>query len=394
MIHRVAAPLALLFALLAAPAAQAAGRCGDVAARPWCNTALSADARAELLLGALTRDEKIGLLAGDELTGVRGAEGSHTGTSNGIERVGMPPIYFSDGPVGTRQGKATGMPSPMSLASSFDRALARRHAEIVGDEVKRKGNDVVYAPAMNMLRTPLNGRTFEYFGEDPFLAGEMAEHWTKGVQGAGVMANAKHFAVNNQEGVGGSAPGTPVGGAVVGSRLTVDAQLDERTLREIYLPQFEAAVKRGNAASVMCSYPRVNGQYACENDHLLNDILKGDWGFPGFVLTDYGANKSTANALNNGLDLDIWPAVAFQPPLVTAALLTGQVSQATIDEHVRRQLRTLFAYGFFDRDAYADDTASIDQAGHHAAAGEIEAQGTVLLKNRAACCRSSPARSR
>ena len=172
------------------------------------------------------------------------------------------------------------MPSSMSLASSFDRGLAKRHAEIVGDEVRRKGNDVVYAPAMNMLRTPLNGRTFEYFGEDPFLAGQMAANWTRGVQAAGVMANAKHFAVNNQEGVGASAPGTPVGGAVEGSRLTVDAQLDERTLREIYLPQFEAAVKQGRAASIMCSYPRINGQYACENDHLLNDILKGDWKLP------------------------------------------------------------------------------------------------------------------
>ena len=364
--------------LAAAPAAGAAGRCGDPGTRPWCDTSLSPDARAELLLQALTPDERISLLAGDELTGVAGREGTHTGTSNGVERVGLPPIYFSDGPVGTRQGKATGMPSPMSLAAAFDPELAKRHAAVVGDEVKKKGNDVVYAPAMNMQRTPLNGRTFEYFGEDPFLAGRIAVGWTKGVQAEGVIANAKHFAVNNQEGQG---PVQAVVSPAAGSRFTVDARLDERTLREIYLPQFEATVKEGGAGSVMCSYPRVNGQYACENSHLLEDILKGEWNFDGVVLTDYGAAKNTVNSLNNGLDLDIWPAIAYQPPLVTAAVGAGQVSMATVDEHVRRQLRTLFAFGFFDRGAYVDDTSKIDQDGHHAAAADIEQQGVVLLRN-------------
>ena len=368
----------LLVAVLAAAPAHAAGRCGNVAERPWCDMRLSADARAELLLGALTRDEKVSLLAGDELTGVAGREGTHTGTSNGVARVGLPPIYFSDGPVGTRQGKATGMPSPLSLAATFDPEMARRHAAVVGDEVRNKGNDVVYAPAMNMQRTPLNGRTFEYFGEDPFLAARMAVAWTQGVQAEGVIANAKHFAVNNQEGL------SPVQFTVspgVGSRFTVDARVDERTLREIYLPQFEAAVKEGGAGSVMCAYPRVNGQYACENSHLLEDILKGEWGFRGFVLTDYGAAKSTTNSLNNGLDLDIWPAIAYQPALVNAALASQQVSEATVDEHVRRQLRTLFAFGFFDRDAYVDDTSRIDQEAHHAEAAAVEEQGIVLLKN-------------
>ena len=374
--RRVTAAIAIAACAAVAPStAQAAGRCGDPVQRPWCNTALSPEDRAELLLKELSQDEKIQLLAGDELTGVSGREGAHTGTSNGVPRVGLPSIFFSDGPVGTRQGKATGMPSSMSVAASFDPAIAHQHASIVGDEVKRKGNDVVYAPAMNMLRTPLNGRTFEYFGEDPFLAGEIATGWTRGVQSTGVIANAKHFAVNNQEGVGASAPGAPIGGAVEGSRMTIDAQVDERTLREIYLPQFEASVKQGGAGSIMCSYPRVNGQYACENDHLLNDILKGDWRFKGFVLTDYGANHSTATALNNGLDLDIWPAVFYQPPLVQAALSSSQTSSATIDEHIRRQLRTLFAFGFFDRDAYADDTASIDQAGHHSIAGDARGEG-------------------
>lgn len=295
--------------------------------------------------------------------------------------MGLPTIYFSDGPVGTRQGKATGMPSTISLASTFDPEIAFRHASVIGDEVKKKGNDVVYAPAVNMLRTPLNGRTFEYFSEDPFLAARMTVGWTKGVQSQGVIANAKHFAVNNQEGAGYKPEGAPIGASGPGSRMFVDAQLDERTLREIYLPQFEAAVTEGGAGSVMCAYNRVNGTFACEHQHLLEEILKGDWRFPGFVLTDYGAAKNTNNSLNNGLDLDIWPAIAYTPPLVEAALASSQVSMSTVDEHVRRILRTLFAFGFFDREAYVDDTSQIDQAAHHQAAGEIEEQGIVLLRN-------------
>ena len=373
--------LAVLLVLALAPSAFAAGRCGDPAQRPWCDTTRDADERAGLLLGALTRDERISLLAGDEVTGVGGGANQHTGTSLGVDRVGLPPVYFSDGPVGPRQGNATAMPSPISLAASFGRGFARRHGAVVGDEARKKGNDVVFAPAVNMQRTPLNGRTFEYFGEDPFLSAAMAADWTKGLQGEGVIGNVKHYAVNNQEGIGGTFPGAPIGGALVGSRITVDARLDERTLREIYLPQFEAAVKQGDVGSVMCAYNRVNGAYACENEHLLERVLKRDWGFKGFVLTDYGAGKNTANSLNNGLDLDIWPGVIYRPEAVNAALASGQVSEQTIDEHVRRILRTLFAYGFFDREAYANDDSQIRQLDHHAEVADLEQAGIVLLEN-------------
>ena len=150
--------LLVLGALVLASPASAAGRCGD---RPWCDTSLTPETRASLLLAALTQQEKVGLLAGDDLFGVGGSADRHTGAENGVPRVGLPPTYYSDGPVGPRQGKATGMPSPMALAASFSEANAVRHATVVGDEVKRKGNDVVYAPVVNMLRTPLNGRTFE-----------------------------------------------------------------------------------------------------------------------------------------------------------------------------------------------------------------------------------------
>ena len=258
----------------------------------------------------------------------------------------------------------------------------------MGDEVRKKGNDVVFAPAMNMLRTPLNGRTFEYFGEDPFLSARWPAAGP-GRAGRGVIANVKHFAVNNQEGVGPAVPGPPVGGAVDGP-ADVDARLDERTLREIYLPQFEAAVKRGGAGSVMCSYPRVNGQYACENEHLLEEILKGDWGFKGFVLTDYGADKNTINALNNGLDLDIWPGVAYRPPLVNAALAPagepgdGRRARPPAAAHAVR-LRVLRPRRLRRRHR------PIDQDGPpRRGRGDRGSRAPCCSRTTAACCRSTP----
>jgi beta-glucosidase len=371
-----------LLPAVAAPGATVAAPCGMVTDRPWCDATLDPDTRAGLLLTAMTRDEKISLLAGDELFGVAGGAGTHTGTSNGVERLGIPTLHFSDGPVGTRQGQATQMPSPMSVASSFSTEVAHRDGSVIADEVRKKGNDVVFAPGVNIGRTPLNGRTFEYYGEDPYLAGQMATAFVRGVQGQGVIANVKHFAVNNQEGQGVAVPGSPIGLGLDGSRMVVDARVDERTLREIYLPAFEAAVRKGGAGTVMCSYNRVNGSYSCENSHLLTDILKGDWGFRGLVLTDYGAAKNTVSSLRNGLDLDIWPGFVYNPVLVKGAVLTGQVSAETVDEHVRRILRTMFAFGVFDRPAYVDDASRIDKALHHEAAARIEAQGMVLLKNR------------
>ena len=368
---------ALALLLAAAGPAGAAGRCGE---HPWCDTALSPDARAELLLGALTRDEKIGLLGGDELTGVAGGADGHTGTSNGVDRVGLPPVYYSDGPVGPRQGPATSMPAPMSLAASFDRDLAHLHGKIVGNEVRLKGNDVVFAPTVNIMRTPLGGRTFESYGEDPFLQSQLGVNWIEGSQSEGVIGNVKHYAANNQEGVGVGPEGAPLGGSAAGSRYSVDAIVDERTLREIYLPHFEAAVKEAGVGSVMCSYNRVNGQYACENRHLLAEILRRDWGFKGYVLADYGAAKNPRDSLINGLDFDPWPGIAYNPALVNAALASG-ATEADLDAAVRRILRTLFAYGFFDRAAYENDDSRIDKRTHMAQAGEIEQQGIVMLRN-------------
>jgi len=349
-------------------AADAAGRCGS---HPWCDTSLSPDRRADLLIGALTPAERIGLLAGDDPQGITGRAGTHTGAALGVPRLDLPPLYLTDGPVGVRQGQATALPSSISLAASFNRRLARRDGALVGNEAKLKGNDVVYAPTVNLLRTPLWGRAFESLGEDPFLTARMAVQWIRGAQAQGVIANVKHFAVNNQE----------------DHRYSIDARVDERTLFELYLPQFEAAVKQAHVGSVMCSYNRLNGPHACENRWLLQQVLRKRWGFRGFVVADYGASKHIGSGLRAGLDFEPFPFIdydggeVYAPAAVQAAIAAGRTSQAAVDRAVHRLLRTLFAYGFFDRAAYADDEARIDRTAHAQEARRLAEAGIVLLQN-------------
>jgi beta-glucosidase len=368
-------------ALLAAwpgAAAEAAGRCGD---HPWCDTSMSPDRRAQLLLDALTPAERISLLGGDDASGVAGLPGTHTGTGLGVPRLDLPPLYLTDGPVGVRQGPSTALPSSLALAASFNRRLARRDGGLVGNEARLKGNDVVYAPTINLLRTPLWGRAFESLGEDPLLTAQLGVAWIRGAQAQGVIANVKHFAVNNQEGQ------RRADGTTAGSRFKVDARVDERTLIELYLSQFEAAVKDGHAGSVMCSYNRLNGPHACENTWLLQQVLRRRWGFRGFVLADYGASKRIGSGLLAGLDFEPFPffdadgGENYTPAAVQAALAAGRTRQALVDRAVGNLLRTLFAHGFFDRAAYVDDDSRIDRTGHAQEARRLAEAGTVLLKN-------------
>jgi beta-glucosidase len=358
--------------------ASAAGRCGS---HPWCDTSLTAAHRAQLLLAALTLPERIGLLGGDEATGVAGGAGTHTGTSDGVPRVDLPTFYQSDGPIGVRSGKATALPGSIGLAASFDVGLARAAGALVGNEAKLKGNDLVYAPTVNILRTPLWGRAFESLGEDPYLTSRMAVPYIRSLQRQGVIADVKHFAVNNQE-------GRQVGGALVGSRYSVNAEVGERTLREIYLPAFEAAVKDAGVGSVMCSYNRLNGPHACANRPLLTGILRRDWGFKGLVLADYGASKTVAGGLAAGLDYEPWPFVDSDggenliPEAISAALAAGEIDEGDIHAAVRKILRTLFAAGFFDRASYAPDEGAIDRAAHERTARRLAERGAVLLRNR------------
>ena len=388
---KLLAPLLTLLLLALLPAAASAeGRCGNPSARPWCDTTLPADERAELLLAELTDDEKISLLGGDELSGVAGAEGTHTGTSDGIERVGIPTIYFSDGPAGVRSGNATAMPSPIAIGAGFDRRSSARDAGVIADEVIKKGNDVVFAPTVDIVRTPLAGRVFEAMGgEDPYLSAQLAVPWIKAVQAKGLIANVKHYMGNNQEGTGPAADEARPGNFAVsigalateGNRMRLNARIDERTMRELYLPMFEAAVKKANVASVMCAYNRINGPFACESKVLLEDILRDDWGFDGFTLADYNAAHDAGEGLVNGLDIEPWPGFVYGPTSVNAALASGPATMADVDRHILRYLRTLFAYGAMDRVANEPNEGAIDQAANAAKSRRVAEQGIVLLKN-------------
>jgi beta-glucosidase len=366
--------------LVSASGALAATQCADAGA--WCNPALSADARAQLLLDHLTQSQKISLLAGNNVLGVTGS--GHTGTNAGVPGL-VPPVNFTDGTAGIRGGPATALPDELAVAASFDPRVAAQDGQLLGSEAKNKGNDVIYGPTLTIMRTPLAGRTFQALGEDPFLSSQVGAGLIEGIQSQGVIANANIYVGNNQEGqdpTGMSGmPGAPLGGGSVGARYVIDANIDQRTLREIYLPPFEAAVKQANVGTVMCAYNLVNGTYNCENGPLLNGILKQQWGFKGFVLSDYGAAHNTIASLQNGLDFEPWPGNVYGPAPVTAAVTSGVVTQAQLDDHVRRYLRTLFAFGVFDRPAFVADEARIDKPAHAATARRIEDSAITLLQN-------------
>ncbi|MFI0349772.1 beta-glucosidase [Actinomadura sp. 9N407] len=371
-----AGALASVLALMVVPAgAQAAGaqsraatRCGDPVQRPWCATGLSADERARLVLKAMTVDERIALLASDDpLGGPLGGffETAHADTNHGIPRLGIPPLYMADGPAGVRQGKATALPAPIALAAGFDPAAARKYGAVVGWEAKHRGNDVVFGPTVDVLRTPRNGRTFEGFGEDPYLSAGLGTSWIQGAQDQGVMASVKHLAVYTQE----------------TDRLALDMRIAERTLREIYLLPFEAAVKDGEPGAVMCGFGKLNGRWACQDGAILNTVLRGEWGFKGFVPSDHTATQDTVAAANGGLDMELPIGLKYNAFMLKRAVGKKQVTQATIDGHTLNVLRTMFAHGVFDRPEYPNDLSRIDRTASETAAQVLAESGMTLLKN-------------
>ena len=352
--------LALAAPALAAAAGSATAQspCSDHA---WCNKSLSPEQRADLVLAQMTQDEKFELMAGDDPAGFQTGEPAN-GTSNGIPRLGVPTMYFNDGPGGIRKGRSTALPAPAALAASFDPLLARRAGQVIGEEAKAKGIHMVHAPAVNIMRVEQGGRTFEYYGEDPFLAARMAAGATEGIQSTGTLANVKHYVANNQE----------------TDRFVTNAVVDERTLREVYVPAFEASVNAGVAA-VMLSYNRVNGKDVTASPELVNGLLKRDLGFRWFTLTDYAfSQKSTADAANAGTDLEMPQAGWYSRPALTFSVASGRVSPAVIDEHVHRILRTMFHFGVFDKPR---PSGTADMAGHAGVARDIAEEGSVLLKN-------------
>jgi beta-glucosidase len=345
----------------------------------------SADVRAHDLVAQMTQPEKFGLMAG------ACDPHGHTGFVPGIPRLGIPDLYLNDGPVGVHEepptfvsqdlagecatfqtgevgeGRSTQMPAPIALAATFDPSLAHAYGAVVGDEAARTGNQVIFGPDINIMRDPRGGRTFEAYGEDPYLAGRMAVGWIRGLQGQHVIADVKHFMANNEEN------GRQASNSIVG----------EQAMHEIYMPAFEAAVKQGHAGSVMAAYNKVNGTWMTENDPLLNGVLKKDWGFDGWVLTDYGAQHSTVAAANAGTDMELPYHQFYDQRLLSSAVASGQVSQATIDDHVLRIVRTMVRFGLLDHPEWWKPRP-IDYAAHAAVARHIAAHSIVLLRNRGA----------
>ena len=321
---------------------------------PYQDRGFPIEARVEDLLKRLTSDEKVALLGGDE-TGFNAA---------GIARLGIPPIRMTDGPVGVRTGNATAYPAAICLAASWDTELVHEYGVALAEEVRGKGKNCILGPCVDINRFPLGGRNFESLGEDPFLSGRLAVAYVKGVQSQGVIATVKHFACNDQE----------------WQRNDYSVVVDERTLREIHLPVFEAAVREGGAFAVMSAYNLVNGQHCSENRHLLKDVLKNEWGFTGIVMSDWTSVYSAKDAANNGLDLEMPTPVWFGDPL-RKALGDGSVASSVIDDKVRRLLRVRFESGIFDRPTESADESRVKTAAHKAIARRIAEEGIVLAKN-------------
>ena len=373
--------------------ATAAGQCGDPASRPWCDTSLPPGKRADLLLDAMTRQEKISLLGGEQLpdVGRGGRIDQHSAASAGIARLGIPRLNFDNGPAGVRQGPATALPAPIAQAATWKPELVNEAGAVTADEATKKGNDFLYAPTVNIMRTPVGGRTFEGYGEDPFLDSQMTVDWIEGAQRHGAIAVVKHFAANNQEGYGGPAANTVSPRTapewrrgehdVVGGRKNIDVNVDQRTLHEVYFPHFEAAIRKADVGAVMCAHNKVNGTHACRNRSLLTRVLRNEFGFKGIVLSDHTAAGNTPASLNNGLDFEPFPGTIYGPAAVNQAIEGGAASMRDVRLHVFHILRTLFAHGVFDRPAYVNDPSRIDEAGHGKVANRIEQSAITLLRN-------------
>lgn len=322
------------------------------------------------LIAQLTLEEKVGMLHGNSKF-----------TTAGVERLGIPELTMTDGPLGIREeisrdtwqprgwtnDFATFYPAGGAIAATWNPDLAYLFGQSIGAEARDRNKDVLLAPAFNIIRTPLGGRTYEYFTEDPFLNKKLAVPYVIGVQENDVSACIKHYAVNNQE----------------TNRGTVDVLVDERTLREVYLPAFHDAVVEGKASSIMGAYNKFRGHYLNENKYLLQDILKNEWNFKGVVISDWNAVHSTAKSLKNGLDIEMGTEVDFEDyyfaqPLIKA-VRNNQVSETEVDESVRRVLRVMYTLKSID--STARKPGSRNTSAHLADAYNIASEAVVLLKN-------------
>jgi beta-glucosidase len=327
--------------------------------------------RVDDLLARMTLEEKVALVHADSKF-----------STAAIPRLGIPKRWMSDGPMGVREeigpdtwnaaGRTddfvTAMPASICLAATWDVDLAKLDGQTIGEEARARGKDIMLGPAVNIQRTPLCGRNFEYMGEDPWLTSRIAVNYIQGEQSRDVASCVKHFALNNQE----------------QNRGTIDVEVDERALREIYLPAFEAAVKEAGVFTVMGAYNQLRGQHCCESDLLLNKILKGEWKFTGLVMSDWGGVHDTKEAALNGLDLEMGTDRPYNQFYLADAFLaglkSGEYPMSALDDKVRRNLRVMFATKVFDKDRAA---GSINTRQHQQNARKIAEDGIVLLKNEA-----------
>ena len=309
----------------------------------------------DYLISRLSMGQKIDLLGG---TGF--------GTKY-ISQYEIAPVYMSDGPLGVRWGRSTAFPSGIAMASTWDTSLVGKVGEGIGREVRGKARNIILGPNVNIARNPLNGRTFEAFGEDPLLTSDMAVSYIKGVQREGVAATVKHFVANNQE----------------FHRGYVDDKIDERTLREIYFPAFKAAVQKAHVLAVMAAYNKLNGEFCSANNWLLNTVLKKEWGFNGLIMSDWGAVHSTFPTVNSGLDLEMPYGTYLNTHTLMPAIKDGRVSDSTINDKVRRILRVSHQLGILMHKTRPEIPLDslINSAQTQRVALQTAREAIVLLKN-------------
>lgn len=318
---------------------------------PYKNKNLSIEERVDNLLKQMTLEEKIDMLGG---TGFE---------TKAIERLGIPPLNMSDGPLGVRWDNSTALPSGILLGATWNPDIVTKLGTVLATETKAKGRQVILAPCVNIARIPMGGRNFESYGEDPYLTSRIAVNYIKGVQKENVVATVKHFAANNQE----------------HQRDFVNTIVDERALNEIYFPAFKAAVQEANVLAVMSAYNKLNDHYCSENDYLLIDKLKKEWGFNGLVMSDWGAVHSTVPTFNGGLDLEMPDGKYLNKETLLDKIKSGELSETKLDDKVKRILRVMFTIGLFDD--YQYDKSAVNTPEHKQVALDIAKDGIVLLKN-------------
>src|SRR3984893_4369428 len=314
----------------------------DAHNHPWSNSSLSPDERASMVVKQMTLDEKISLLHGTGMEGLSPMSplaihsNGGAGYVVGIPRLGIPAIQMSDAAYGVRNSGengrySTALPADVAAAASWDLDAAHEYGALIGRELRAQGYNMSLGGGTNLTREPRNGRTFEYLGEDPVLAGKLVGSVMKGLQAQHVLGDIKHYALNDQE----------------NGRNAVNIHIEQRAARESDLLAFEIGLEESDAAAVMCSYNRFDGDYACENKYLLTDVLKKDWNFKGFVLTDWGGAHSVAKASAAGMDHEE-PGWIFYGDDLKKAVESGKVPATELDDHVHRMLRAMFATGVID----------------------------------------------